>query len=260
VPWTLEEAQALLLGAPGAAASLGLSSILADAQLKLLAALPGDVRPAAMRTSRMFHVDEARWFSSTETPRFLAQLAEAAADQLHVEVQYWRKDTLHTEPLEPLGLVLKAGVWYLVARTGDTPRTYRLSRIASVATSAEHFERPTDFELVAYWEHARAEFEQSRPRVEVVLRIKRADIPALRAAVDWSVRPALDEPSNETSDGRLELKLPFERLEYAYDDLVKLGGKVEVTDPPELRERLARTGQDLVGRYARRPPDPDDTA
>jgi hypothetical protein len=43
--------------------------------------------------------------------------------------------------------------------------------------------------------------------------------------------------------------LPFERLESAYADLVKLGGAVEVREPSELRERLAQTGRELVARY-----------
>jgi predicted DNA-binding transcriptional regulator YafY len=249
VPWTLEEAQALLLGAPGAASALGLRAILAEAQLKLLASLPGEVRSAAMRTSQIFHIDETRWFRSAEVPHLLAELSDAATEQVRVQVRYWRKGKLNDETLEPLGFVSKAGVWYLVARKAARLRTYRVSRIASAVVSTEHFERPTDFDLLAYWEHAREEFEQSRPRIEVVLRVKAVDIPSLRAAVDWSVRPAIDGLSRETSDGWLELKLPFERVEYAYDDLVKLGGKVEIIDPPELRERLARTGQELVGRY-----------
>ena len=44
--------------------------------------------------------------------------------------------------------------------------------------------------------------------------------------------------------------MPFERLEFAYADLVRLGGAVEVREPSELRERLAQTGRELVARYA----------
>jgi predicted DNA-binding transcriptional regulator YafY len=160
-----------------------------------------------------------------------------------------------TETLEPLGLVLKAGVWYLVARTADAIRTYRVSRVESAITADHRFKRPVDFDLVSYWQNSRAEFETSRPHIEVVLRIDPADIPALRAEIDWTIRPALEGSGTETVDGRIELRLPFERLEYAYADLVKLGGRVELIEPRDLRQRLAPTGSELVGRYR----DPNDS-
>ena len=43
--------------------------------------------------------------------------------------------------------------------------------------------------------------------------------------------------------------LPFERLEYAYAELVKLAGAVEVIEPAELREQLAAAGQSLLATY-----------
>lgn len=45
------------------------------------------------------------------------------------------------------------------------------------------------------------------------------------------------------------LVLPFERLEYAYAELVKLAGAVEVIEPAELREQLAAAGQSLLATY-----------
>jgi predicted DNA-binding transcriptional regulator YafY len=249
LPLTVEETQALLIGAPGAAGALGLGALLLEARLKVLAALPTELRRNAARAEALFHVDEPRWFSRAEEPPFLAELAAAASEERRISVEYGRRDEVITRTLDPLGLVLKAGVWYLTARGDGELRIFRVSRLVAVAVTDETFSRPADFDLVGFWNQAREEFETTRPRVDVTLRIGLADIEALRNAIDWSVRPSLDAGGVDAGDGRIELSLPFERLEYAYADLVQLGGTVEVLEPPELRERLQRTGRELTDLY-----------
>jgi predicted DNA-binding transcriptional regulator YafY len=246
LPLTAEEVQALLIGAPGAAGALGFKSLLLEARLKVLASLPTELRRDAARAEALFHVDEPRWFSHVDDSPFLVELAAAALEQRRIGVEYRRRDEVRPLTLDPLGLVLKAGVWYLAARGRDDIRVYRVSRLVAVAVTDESFQRPTDFDLAGFWDRSRDEFERTRPRVDVTVRVARVDVAALRHAIDWSVRLGLDCGGSEADDGRLEFTLPFERLEYAYADLVKLGGAVEVLQPQELRDRLTRTGQELV--------------
>ena len=249
LPLSADEARALLIGAPGAAGALGLGALLLDARRKLLASLPSDLRQAASQAQALFHVDEPRWFSRSDDSPFLVELANAASEQRRVVVEYRRRDQVDARTLDPLGLVLKAGVWYMVARSDDETRIYRVSRLLTAIVTDEAFERPPQFDLVAIWERSRDDFETSRPRIDVVVRVERGDVRGLREAIDWSVRPAVDAGGVDSDDGCVEFLLPFERLESAYADLVKLGGAVEVREPSELRERLARTGRELVARY-----------
>src|SRR5436190_12346071 len=133
---TKDEAEALFLaGIPGPAAQLGLGTVVADAQLKVLAALPHELRNRAERTSRLFHLDPTGWFTNGErTPAHLPELAGAAWRGRRVDTRY--RSQPHGSPagrpvrrvLEPIGLVLKAGVWYLAARSRDGLRVYRVSR------------------------------------------------------------------------------------------------------------------------------------
>ena len=251
MPLSEDEAQALMVGAPAAAGALGLGALLVDAQRKVLASLPAGMREAAVQAQQLIHVDEPRWFADRDDSPFVAELAAAAAERRRVDAVYERRDAPEQLILEPLGLVLKAGVWYLAAcPASGEPRVYRVSRIAAAVPGQERFRRPRGFDLAEFWERSRDEFESSRPRTDVTLLVAVGDVARLRAAVDSTVRPTVDRPGTPAGDGRIELVLTFERVEYAYADLVPLAGAVEVVAPLELRDRLAAAGRDLAARYA----------
>lgn len=255
LPLTEQEAAALLVGAPGAASALGLKTLLLDARLKVIASLSADLRERAGRAAQLIHLDEPPWFHTSEGPLHLRQVSAAAAERRSLLVDYrpGRGGTVRRQ-IDPLGLVLKAGVWYLAGRSDNEIRVYRVSRIAALEETGQTFMPPPSFDLARFWADAREEFELTRPRVEVTVRLDRAELPALRQSVDWTVRPAVGEgEAIDGDDARVEMTLAFERLDYAYADLVKLAGAVEVVAPAELRERLAAAGRSLVARYGAAP-------
>jgi predicted DNA-binding transcriptional regulator YafY len=125
---TEPESQALLLaGMPGAATDLGLGTAAASARLKMVASLPAEWRAQAERVGARLHVDPVDWYRAKETPTCLREMAEAVwqAQRMAVRYESWRGQAERV--LEPLGLVLKAGTWYVVARSEGqtTVRTYR---------------------------------------------------------------------------------------------------------------------------------------
>src|SRR4051812_27445086 len=141
---TQDEAGALFLsGLPGPAAELGLGTVMTAARLKVLAALPSELRARANRLVERFYLDAAVWFRGEEAVPHLPALAEAVWESRAVAIAYDRGDEVSERTVEPLGLVLKAGIWYVVARRDGEIRTYRASRIQSLELQQERFERPT---------------------------------------------------------------------------------------------------------------------
>jgi predicted DNA-binding transcriptional regulator YafY len=250
LPLSEGEVSALLVGFPAAATALGLDERLLEARLKLIGSLAVDLRERARQAAQVIHVDEPPWFHSGETPQFLHDVAAATVSRRRIIVEYRAgRGGVDSHRLDPLGLVLKAGVWYLVGRAAAETRVYRVSRIAALELTDEGFPPPRGFDLAAVWAQARDEFESTRPRLDVTIRVDRSELKTLRRAVDWSVRPAVGA-GRPVGDERVELVLQFERLEFAFADLIKLAGAVEVISPGELRERLADAGRSLVATYA----------
>src|SRR5918996_3514519 len=166
---TAAEAEALFV-APAPAAELGLGGVLANARLKVLAAMPAELQERAGRAERHFHLDTRRWFRAEDTVPHLPTLASATWREQRLSARYREGKRVVRRTLDPLGLVLKGGAWYLVARRSAGMRVYRVSRFVSVRIRDEGFDRPDDFDLAGFWQEWSRTFEASRPRVEVKLR------------------------------------------------------------------------------------------
>jgi predicted DNA-binding transcriptional regulator YafY len=235
-----KEAEALLLGGtPGPVGELGLGTVFAAAQAKLLAALPKDVADRAFLVRQRFHVDATGWFRPSHVPAHLAPVATAVWEGRRLEIVYRRVDTEEEAQrvLDPLGLVLKAGVWYLVARRDGETRTYRVSRIRSARALTEDAARPSDFDLARYWADSVANFEVGATRVVVTLDAAEGAVAVLRRR---------GYPT-EAVDGRTSVS--FDDMDSALRELMGLGGSVEIADPPELREKVLATAREIVSAY-----------
>ncbi|HEY3949621.1 helix-turn-helix transcriptional regulator [Phenylobacterium sp.] len=252
---TAAEAEALFLsGLPGPAADLGLGEAMAQAQLKLLAALPA--RGEQPRLGARFHLDPIGWFRGAEPIAILPQLAEAVWGSRIIRIRYesWT-DTVDRE-LQPLGLTLKAGVWYLVAAAsengiGGKPRTYRVSAIEALALTEQAFERPVGFDLPAYWNAWAADFEARIQRGQAVLRLSPEGLrrlPRLSAAAKAMAEETAGPPD---AQGWVTVTIPIEidSLDHAADEILKLGPHAELLGPPDLRAHMAHIVEEMKGLY-----------
>jgi len=253
---TTEEAESLFLaGLPGPAAELGLGTVVAAAQLKLQAALPPELRSRAGRVRERFHLDTPGWFRhSDETPNLTA-IADAVWHQRRLAVHYrrWGGQAIEVHrTVDPLGLVLKAGVWYLIARSDGVLRTYRVARVLNLTTTDDHFDRPPDFDLTAYWESWSERFEQRMYGMRVTVRLSPDGVRRAQYLLGLVAARALrDSPATPDPDGWTTVDLPTESLDHAEPDLLKLGPDVEVLAPPELRDRVAKAAAATAAMYQR---------
>lgn len=249
---TAEEAEALFLsGLPGPAAELGLGTVVAAAQTKVMAALPAELRSRASRLTERFHLDAAAWFHGNEPVPHLATVSEAIWAGHRLEIDYRRGDGTVSRVLDPLGIVLKAGVWYLVARTGDQLRTYRVSRVEAARTLDEPFERPEGFDLAAWWAESSAAYEREAPRIEATVRVAADSMWRLVEAVgEQAVREA-EELDGPDGDGSRVVRVRVEWPAEASRRFLSAAPELEVLEPAQLRAELGVAATAAAGTYSR---------
>ncbi|PJM97294.1 helix-turn-helix transcriptional regulator [Streptomyces sp. CB01373] len=251
------EAEALFLsGVPGALREMGLEDAASAARLKVSAALMPSLRDASRTATQRFHLDAPDWFREPKTPELLPAVAEAVWDDLRVTARYRRGEEETVRELEPYGLVLKAGVWYVCARVvgPGSFRVYRVDRFTAVdAGAGTRFERDDGFELPAFWDERAAQFARSVLRAEVVVRLSEEGVRRLPHAVGpVPARAALEAVGAAAGrDGRgwVTVTLPVESEEVAHEQLTALGPEAEVLAPEALRERFARDAERLAALY-----------
>lgn len=256
------EAEALFLsGLPGALREMGLADVASAARLKVSAALLPELRDAPRSAAQRFHLDAPGWYQEPETPPLLAPVAEAVWDDRPLAVRYRRRPEAWPvdRELQPYGLVLKAGVWYLVARVGvgigagaaaGPYRVYRVERFERAEPGDGVFERDPGFDLPAFWDERAAAFARSILRDEVTVRLTPAGARRLRYVTDRTAADeALAAAEDPDGEGRVTVVLAVESEDVAYTQLTALGPEAELLAPPELRARFAEAAARAAGYY-----------
>ena len=243
------EAEAMaMIGLPGPAAELGIGTATSAARNKLLAALPGGGGALADRMAARFHLDAVDWYRGGEALPHLPAIARAVLDQRQLTMRYESWQGVRDWTVDPLGLVLKAGIWYLAARGAGKIRVFRLSNISAPQINEAAFVRPDDFNLAAWWQAEQARFEAELFATTATVRAspdgcKRlsSQSPRGAAAVARAEAPA--------ADGWREMKMMVEDSDHGARDMLALGGEVEVIAPASFRDRIAALAAQIAARH-----------
>ncbi len=222
---------------PDLLVALGLDKKVQTALHKLVAALPNPQRQVAVLSRQHLHLDAAAWFRKAETLPFLAVLQEAVETGQLVRLNYRRSDGEERErTVAPLGLVAKAGVWYVVGMVESALRVYRVSRVLGVTLLHIPFTYPADFDLPSYWAGWCSRYEASLPRYTAILEIT----PAVLETLQSSFVPAVVEckPVESESVDKLTYAVTFETVVAASSWVLSCGTAVKVIAPDELRANV----------------------
>jgi predicted DNA-binding transcriptional regulator YafY len=245
---TAGEADTLLLaGLPGPAGDLGLAAPLATARLKLLAAISPAASERAARIGERLHLDPLDWYRRATPPAHLAAIAQAIWNERRLAIRYESWSATVNRKVDPLGLVLKAGVWYLVARAGRDIRTYKIAKVLELRSLDESFAYPADFDLAAHWRRELKRFEAGLRKSEATLRVS-------PAAMTW-----LDRLGADTAEAVLQTQpdargwrratVPIESIDHAARLLLGFVDDIEVLAPSGLRRALAARARRVAALY-----------
>jgi len=210
---------------------------LASARAKLERVFPAKLK------SRLRAVDESVALEFTRPATVIDQqvlglLCGATQERHRVRMAYQSQKEEQTErEFDPYGLVYRAGRWYIVGwchlRRGL--RSFRLDRVVSASSSAVTFERPADFDALAYLKQSITMIPRAHS-VEVLLETDLASaqkhlVPYV-GTLEW------------TGDGVL-LRAQADNLDWIARELARLPFDFAVKSPAALRGAVARTAQRL---------------
>lgn len=245
-----KEAEALFMsGLAGAAIDMGLGSVMMAAQNKLLSAMPASLREGAQQMRSRFHLDAPAWFGQSEQPSHLPQVADAVWEQKRIRMRYQSWKGIKERIVEPLGLVMKGGSWYLVAQVDDTPRTYRISRMLELSVLDQRFERPSPFDLAAYWRKSTERLEQDMHRNRATMRLSPRGVRLREAFLSPYVFAETQLSEEVDEQGWRIATMPVGSMMMACADIVRFGDDAEVLEPPELRARLQEMVTNMQALY-----------
>jgi predicted DNA-binding transcriptional regulator YafY len=249
--FTASESQAVFMsGLAGPAAELGLGQQVVDAQLKLMTALPVHQRDDAQRVQARFHLDPADWYREADPVPHLATVAAAVWQDRQLSLCYdsWKAEVERT--VHPLGLVLKAGVWYLVATSDAKPRTYRISNILGTTVLDKASTRPKRFDLPAYWTESIRRFEADLYQGHAVVQATALGVKQLRQLSSAVAKAVAAQAPAPQAGEPVRLKIPIETLDHASYQLLRMAPDVEVVSPVALRRAIAQRLKTIQACYA----------
>jgi predicted DNA-binding transcriptional regulator YafY len=186
----------------------------------------------------------ARDHADVET---ILRLSTAARDRTCARLTYRSAAGDVTERLvDPYGVAFQSGHWYLVSwdHFRDAMRTFRLDRMVATEATTEMFERPQEFDAVAYVRQSIGQAVYGT-RCEVLLALTPEEAARRVSPTDGTL---------ESAEGGTVLRFSADDLDWAASYLASLECDLVVLRPPELRASLRIIAKRMQAAGRRRRP------
>ncbi|MBD3258826.1 WYL domain-containing protein [candidate division GN15 bacterium] len=193
------------------------------------------------------HVDIVSSQVSDRAAHFYADLEQAIADQVAIEIEY---DTiehgLSERTVEPYFIIFRGHAFYFVAycRLREGFRTFRVDRLRALRVTEEFFARRADINARTYFDGSWQLFD-GEP-IEVVARFH-----GRSARVILTGKHHPDEEVERLGEDAVDYRVTVKGLFEISRWLLGFGDEVEVLQPTELRRRLAEVGQYFRNTYGK---------
>lgn len=182
--------------------------------------------------------------------RHLAPLMDAMTDGYEVSVRY-RKYSAETDSaytLRPYAVKEYARRWYLVAYCIEKGqiRVYGLDRIVEMEITGTHFTMPEGFDVDTLFRTSFGVYLTSEPPVEITFR---ADRKQARYLNDLPIHGSQKVLASD--DNSVTFSIFASPDESMLMEFMRLGPKVEILTPEDIRERIAEAAEQTLEKYRR---------
>ena len=234
------ELQGLLMVQPSALGDRKLTAAAQRAFDKLMASLPASMRAQADSIRARLHIDPTGWRPLADDDVSVLPIVQSALAQNHkLTFRYTRSDgNTASRTVDPLGIVCKQTVWYLIAQTSAGMRTYRVSRMQDAVVLALQFERPTKFDLARYWKQTTAKLRDQKQTVIATTALSPEAVLTINRWCPMTALPNHPTQSSLQKDWRV-FEVEFESYQQARFVILGLGRRAIPLAPKALCKEIA---------------------
>ncbi|MDD4802627.1 MAG: WYL domain-containing protein [Syntrophomonas sp.] len=183
-----------------------------------------------------------------EFGNIIGKLIRAVIESYRIKIDYMINDGKKSvRTVEPLGLVCKRNVWYLIANSvkSNEIRTFRLDQIINLITKdSEKFIYPHEFSLIDHIGSSWGVFHNDKIQIVKLKFSKR---------VAHRVKNLRYHPSQriceECPDGSVILEFKVCGLVEMQSWILQWGSQVQVLKPLKLRQEIIDTAQRIIQQY-----------
>jgi len=186
------------------------------------------------------HVEFSPWWRGPDQHNQFLDIKKAILECRLIRFDYVNSEYVKSRrDVEPMRLVFKSLAWYLWGhcRTRQDLRTFRISRMKSLVTSDETFERRTGAET----EKDVSTEEETR---WVTLRLRFQPKVLHRLYDDYDEDAIIENP-----DGTYEITTALPEEEWIYTHILSFGANVKVIEPEHVRTGVIERMREMLGVY-----------
>lgn len=173
----------------------------------------------------------------------LSILKEGIWNSKVLNIAYKKINETKNVLLNPLGLVCKRGIWYLIGENNEIIKTYKVSNIESALLTDILFDRPKDFNLEKYWKSSTSNFKSSIPKHTFTFKVNPSIVNHIKSRQFISISNIVVEDDNIYMD--IDFDAVFQGIEFAFG----YGKDIEIIYPIDARTEIKKRSSEIIKLY-----------
>lgn len=145
--------------------------------------------------------------------------------------------------LNPLGLVCKRGVWYLVAINNEIIKTYKVASVDHAIQMDDAFTRPNDFRLKSYWRNSISNFKSLIPKHTFTFKVSPDILNHIKERQFITICESI------INENEIYLNIKFDALWQGIEFAFGYGKDIEIIKPTEAISEMKKKALEVIEIY-----------
>ncbi len=173
----------------------------------------------------------------------LSILQNAVWNSKSLKLLYRKVDETKEIVINPLGLVCKRGVWYLVAVDNEIIKTYKVTSIESALLMNDTFIRPYDFNLKTYWKNSTSNFKNLIPKYTFTFKVSPSILNHIKE------RQFITISKTMFKENEIYLNIKFDSVLQGIEFAFGYGKDIKIIEPIEAISEIKKRALEVIDLY-----------